>query len=550
MEPVTSSGPAQWLDTAAMCLRFAAQAPPFLQHSTSTDEARDLVRTRLNQREQHFLQLVQRAVYQAPSSPYYALLHMAGCDYSDLERLVNGEGLEGALQRLARAGVWLSFEEFKGQKPVVRGSWQRSFRAEEFDNTLTGRHLEASSGGARGQGTRTAYDLAHIAAARSVYKQLTFEANEDTSLPVIMWSPVAPGYGPLEFLAHVRAGKLPFAWYSPVTAQDGRASARDRLINAMVPLLAGKHRVLHALPRYVPPDAVRRITRTILTLQTRHGGCIVLTDPSSAVRICHDASALNAHMNGVLFMLGGEPVTPARLALITQTGAHCSPLFVFIEGGYVGIGCLRPEVCDEVHLLSDSIALVQHERYVEHALHSVDAFLFTSLLHTTPKLLINVESGDWGRVWRRDCGCYFGRLGFSTHIAEIRSFDKLTSAGMNVTASYLIDLVERLLPERFGGTLLDYQIVEEEDALGEVRISIVISPDVGAIDEAAVVSTVVDGMLRDGKRGAFPAHVWRAANTFRVSRAHPHITSRGKLLPLHVRRQHADRSPGSGCRGT
>jgi len=522
-------------DTCRMYLRFATELPRFLRSPVSLNQARAEFPIRLQEREQRFLSILQRSVFTRPRSPYLALLRMAGCEYGDIERMMTSDGLEATLKCLAQKGVWLSFNEFKGKQLIVRGSWSLEVNAAEFDSPLNHGHIVARSGGGASPGTRTVYDLAHIRAARSSYKLLTFEAFDVTHLPVIMWSPVAPGYGPLELLAHAGMGKAPLRWFSPVAPTTGSSSAKDRLINRYLTLASAMAGVRLPPPQFTPPSEVWRITKTVLDARGRHGGCVVLTDPSCAVRICQSALARSEQLDGVLFMIGGEPITRHKLAFLEEAGARSSPLFVFIEGGYVGIGCLNPADIDEVHVLSDSVALIQHNRRVEHARQNVDAFLFTTLLPTAPKLLMNVESGDWGRVHRRDCGCYFEQLGLHEHISTIRSFDKFTSAGMNVTASSLLRIVEEILPQSFGGTLLDYQLREEEGQDGVPHITVVIDPGIGPIDESAVVNTIFMELVRHGKSGALE-QVWRAAHTFQVARESPQVTARGKLLPLHVKR--------------
>jgi hypothetical protein len=518
-----------------MYLRFVTGLPRFFRTPVTLDHARAAVAARLQGREERLLSIFRQAVFARPGSPYLALMRMAGCEYGDVERMVIADGLEMALARLAQSGVWLSFDEFKGRQRIVRGSWSLDVSAADYDSPLSGGHIVARSGGGNGPGTRTVYDLAHIGAARSVYKLLTFDAFGVSHLPVIMWSPVAPGYGPLELLAHAGMGKPPLHWFSPVAPRPGSSSTKDRLITRYLALASRMAGARLPSPQHTPPSEVWTVTKSVLDTRARHGGCVVLTDPSGAVRICQSALARNEQLDGVLFMVGGEPVTHHKLAFLEQAGARWSPLFVFIEGGYVGIGCLNPAEVDEVHLLSDSVALIQHRRGIEHARQDVDAFLFTTLLPTAPKVLINVESGDWGRVHRRECGCYFERLGFHERISTIRSFDKFTSAGMNVTASSLLHIVEEMLPAAFGGTLLDYQLREEEGEDGLPRITVVIDPTVGSVDESAVVDAIFAELLRHGKRGALE-QTWRATNTFRVVRESPQVTARGKLLPLHVKR--------------
>jgi hypothetical protein len=105
-------------------------------------------------READFLQMARRLIYQRPENPLRRLLGIAGCEYGDLVRLVGERGLEGALHELFRQGVYLTLEEFKRGRPVVRGSASFTMKASELLNPLNGRHLPIASGGSRGMPTR------------------------------------------------------------------------------------------------------------------------------------------------------------------------------------------------------------------------------------------------------------------------------------------------------------------------------------------------------------------------------------------------------------
>ena len=111
----------EMLEEVAIGARFAARLPPFLRHPVGQAEARSVLRSRLEQREAALLGLA-RTLYAAPEGPYAILLRRAGCEYGDLERLVAQDGAEGALARLFRDGIFLTIDEFKGRRPVVRGS--------------------------------------------------------------------------------------------------------------------------------------------------------------------------------------------------------------------------------------------------------------------------------------------------------------------------------------------------------------------------------------------------------------------------------------------
>jgi hypothetical protein len=165
----------------------------------------------------------------------------------------------------------------------------------------------------------------------------------------------------------------------------------------------------------------------------------------------------------------------------------------------------------------------------------------TSLMPTAPKILLNVEIDDYGTVEERRCGCPLEELGFSTHIRHIRSFRKLTGEGITLIGTDMEHILDTVLPERFGGSVTDYQLWEEEDENGLTRLSLVVSPRVRIDDEGAVIDTVMRTLstMNSGAEGA--RAIWAQAGSLRVKREEPFWTSRGKLMPLHLVKQAKER---------
>ena len=260
------------------------------------------------------------------------------------------------------------------------------------------------------------------------------------------------------------------------------------------------------------------------------------TYPSAAVRICQAARAKSLDISGAKFAVSGEPITEVKLKEIESAGASAYSQYIFTEAGWVGSACLNPNASDDIHLLTDTLALIQHQREVPHAGVSVDAFLFTSMLPSAPKVLFNVESGDYGTVETRSCGCKFEEYGFTDHICNIRSFDKLTGEGMSFVGTDLLRIIEEVLPAKFGGASTDYQMVEEEDEEGHTRLSVLVAPEVGEIDEAALVRTIVSELGKGKDTQRMMAEIWSQAGMLRVKRQRPHITAAGKLLTLHIQK--------------
>ncbi|MCP5120285.1 MAG: hypothetical protein GY953_56540, partial [bacterium] len=203
------------------------------------------------------------------------------------------------------------------------------------------------------------------------------------------------------------------------------------------------------------------------------------------------------------------------------------------EAGRIGLGCPNAEVADEVHRLSSRVAAAQHVKPLDGV--DVGAFYLTSLLPSAPKLMINVETGDSGVVAGGSCGCELEALGFRRRVHTIRSYEKLTTAGMHFIGSDLIHIVEEALPGRFGGYPTDYQFVEH-NAGPLSTVTLVVSPSVGAVRDAEVVSFVLD-RLGAGSRGErMMADHWRSGEILRVERRRPYATPASKIPPLRVLR--------------
>jgi hypothetical protein len=95
--------------------RFATSLKAFLADPLSVEGAKDSIRKRIALRDRAFLETVEHAVFANPTSPHRKLFRLAGCELRDVAELVRREGLEQALRELTRAGVFTTFEEFKGQ---------------------------------------------------------------------------------------------------------------------------------------------------------------------------------------------------------------------------------------------------------------------------------------------------------------------------------------------------------------------------------------------------------------------------------------------------
>jgi hypothetical protein len=519
-----------------MYWRLATGLRGFLKEPLSLQQSRELIKQRLANREKNLLTLVKRAIYENQHSPYLKLLRIAGCEYGDLENMVHLHGIESTLIKLGKEGVYLNIEEFKGKKEVIRGGKVFKFRESDFDSPFLLHHLIANTGGSRGAATRTVWDLDYVAQGRAVYLICLLDAYDALNVPVVLWANPLPGWGQRVVLEHAKVRKPVAKWFTPVSERGFKPSLKNRIATRYITYTGRLWGANLPVPEYVPLDEAWRVAQWIADAVSQKRGCYVHADVSNAVRICQAAKEKNLDVAHVKFAIASEPITSVKRQEIESTGACVCPRYSSTEGGAIGWGCFHPSVPDDLHFCKDSLALIQQQRKVSHAGVSVDAFLFTSLLLSAPKILLNVELGDYGVIETRDCGCYFSELGFNDHIFNIRSFDKLTSQGMTFFGTDLIRLIEEILPAIFGGTPLDYQMVEEEDNAGNTCLSVIVSPSVGEIDENQLTKCILTELSKGKDVHRMMAEVWTQSKILRVKRIQPVVTTGGKLLPLHIQR--------------
>jgi hypothetical protein len=254
------------------------------------------------------------------------------------------------------------------------------------------------------------------------------------------------------------------------------------------------------------------------------------------VRIASAAAEAGISLDGITFSLSGEPFTAARARVLAQSGASSVIHYSSMEMPMMAWGCATPEAVDDVHVFADRYALTQRPRLIGELGPTVDALAFTSLGLLSPKVLLNAETGDYASVETRDCGCALGTLGMRTHLSDVRSFEKLTGEGMTFVRSNLVRILEEILPEQFGGTSADFQLVEHEAPNGLARLVLRVAPSVGVVDEAALRSTLFRALAQDGDLERHMSRFWERAQTLVIERKTPIVTRAGKVLPFQLSR--------------
>jgi hypothetical protein len=513
--------------------RYAHGLRAFLRTPLSVDEARRQVEERLRRREESFLGVLEAGVFAQPASPYRPLLKAAGVEFGDVARVVREEGLEAALGRLYDAGVYVTLEEYKGRRPVERLGLSLSLSPDDFLNPLRAPTFVLHDVGSSGVRRGGPLDLVHVT-TMAAYQALLFEAFDLARRPYGLWFPLPPGRaGLIDALRISKLGKKIERWFSQTPLELTRETIKPFLLTKTT--IAVSRASDHPLPRpeHVSLADARPVARWLAEEVAKGSPAHLSTYPSSAARVCAAAEDEGLDISGTIFRVGGEPYTKAKAAALERTASRAISYYGAVETGSIGVACGEARELDEVHLLIDKLGIIQRERDVAGGAARVGALVFTTLLPTSPRLLLNMESDDYGVVSERECGCPIGRLGLTRHLHGIHSYDKLTSGGMTFVGSDVTALLDHGLPARFGGAPTDYQLVEEEEA-GVTKISIVVSPRVGELDEAALVTTVLDALASGPAYKQMMASVWESGDTLKVVRREPHATAHAKILPLHL----------------
>jgi len=508
---------------------FLTGIPSYLKNVISIDDARKELASRMSRRNERFLDLVENCIYGNPRSPYLKLLEAAGCEFGDFAGGIREYGLEEHLRRLMKAGVWISSEEFKGTKPVRRGSVDFEITPEDFDNQILKRCVGVSTGGTSGRPVKTKLDLDFLS-ARSHYDRIMFEILGVRDQPMALWYPSLPastGIG--NILRYARNGIVPKRWFEIPAAGSGMQGLESRLATFLIVRMARMAGTRIPKPVKISSDSGEEIAGQIIQWLDEYGGCIFQSYVSRAVRVARELSEKRDDLDGLLMIVGSEPLTEAKRREMESRGARIYSRYMATEMGTIAMGCGNPETIDELHLMSDMVAAVQEGDVIE---GESGPLYFTTLDRVMPKVMLNVQLGDMAVVHSRQCGCLFEELGFSTHLSHVRSHSRYTGEGMALSASRLEEIVADVLVPVHGGSSLDYQLFEMENDDGVTRVEIRVSPRIGAVDEDSLIQDFIDELLKGDEGKQLMARIWMQTGVLSVVRKEPELTGRGKNVPL------------------
>lgn len=518
----------------AIAWRFASQLPAFLRRRVDTQAAVDILNQRLAGRAEDFLRIVRDTVYADHTGPYAQLLRHAGCEYGDLERLVRGEGLEGALQVLYRGGVYLTGNELKGRQPARRGSATFTIDPGRLRNPHSGFHIPVRTSASRGPGLPILVDLAALGDL-AVNFHLARMAHGGADWVPAVWGAPGGGFVSASLLIAVSYGAAPDRSFLYLDPRAPGLHARYRWSLRLMRWASRRAGMRFPRPRVVPVHAPAPIAQWMADVLRSGRTPYLAAHPSAAARVCETALETGVDLRGARFTLRGEPVTSGRLAALRRAGAESTTLYGTIECGTIGNGCTTAQVADEVHVFDDLHAVIQCDAAAPAGLVP-GALLLTSLRPTARLILLNVSTGDVAEMTRRDCGCPLERLGWKTHLHTIRSFEKLTAGGMTFLGTNVVRVLEEVLPARFGGSALDYQLIEEETADGRPRLRLIVGSTLGAVDTRAVADAFLAAIGSGSGVERVIELVWRDAGFLQVEQGPIRTTPGGKVLHVHSNR--------------
>ena len=512
-------------------LRLLRRLPGLLRAPLSVEEARAILRRRQRDRAESFLALVRRAVYDWPASPYRRLLAHAGCEPGDLAGLVGKDGVEGALRTLYRSGVYLTVEELRGRRPVVRGATTFTVDPATLRNPTTAPQVATQTSGSRGASLPVFTGLDGVREA-AVDRLLTLDARGGREWVLAYWD--VPGGTLRSMLAFARGGVVAARWFSPADPMAPDLHARYRWSARAIRWGGRLAGITLPVPEHVPVDRPLPVARWMAEVLRAGRTPLVFAYPSPAVRLCQAALDAGLCLDGARIGLTGEPVTASRRSLIRAAGVEVIPAYVTTESGRVGDGCLAPAAPDDVHLFDDLHAVLQPGETGARPGLPPRALLVSSLRASAPLFLLNASLGDQAVLVERRCGCPLEALGWTTHVHTIRSYEKLTAGGMTFLDVDVIRVLDEELPARFGGGPTHYQVVEDRAEDGEPRVRLLIDPAVGPVDVQAVAATFMAAIAPGTGAERMMGAVWRDAGLLRVERRAPLQTTSGKILHLHL----------------
>jgi len=511
--------------------RFLRDLPSHFRRPplTAADRQRE-IQGRLEHRAPDLMAVLESTVFSRPASLTARLLKHVGCEKGDIASLLAREGVEGTLEALFRAGVYLTLDEFKGRHPIVRGSLKLEGGPDAVRNPLARFHVPLRTSGSRGAGTPILIDLAYVHDMAVITEAMLTARGAERTIRAT-WE--VPGGGAvLRNLEFTSCGRPLARWFSQLPPDLPGIHPRYRWSATTLRLGGRLAGVAVPAPEYAPLEEPLPIVRWMEEVLRSGQEPLLFSFPSAALRVAECAAARGVNLERAYVVTTGEPMTAARLSALQRIGLRIIVRYGTFEVLAIGYSCAEGEHPDDLHVLDDIHGLIRVEKEGIHGLRA-GALLVTTLRSYAPFVLLNVSMGDAAVLRTRHCGCPLERLGWRRHLHSIRSFEKLTGAGMTFHDADVIRIFEEVLPGRFGGSPTDYQLVEGESDEGHPTVQLRVNPRIGDVDSRSVRETFLSALGATSGANRVMSEVWRDAGFPEVNRTAPHVTFTGKVLHFH-----------------
>lgn len=513
-------------------LRFLYHLPRYLQARIDSESATAILADRLRTRDAAFLRQLELAVFSWPESPYLPLFTRARLGYRDAVELVRKDGVEQTLRLFLKEGIYLSVDEFKGRRELIRGNHCAQVSPKSFQNPESRYMVAASSGGSRSSGTPVLFDLEFIRSC-AVNSRIVHELRGGSRWEKTTWE--VPGGGArFRLLKYSLYGPPIRAWFSQVDPAAGGLHPVYRWSTRAMRWGSYLSRQQLPKPLFSPISEPRPLFDWIDQVRLQGRTPLVFTFPSSAVALAQWGAACGRDLEGVQFTVSGEPITAARLETIRSLGGTVGARYGSVETGPLAYGCLNPTAPDHCHFQSDLWAVIQAGEEGAALGLRERSLLITGLDPRAPFLFLNTSMGDEAHLTNGSCGCPLENMGWNLHVSGIRSIEKLTSAGMTFAGTDVIAVLEQNLPGKYGGIPTDYQLVEEEAPDGRPLLKLLVHPRLGPLDAEAVREDFLAGLGSRTIVDRLMETAWREAGLLTVERRPPLQTKQGKVLHFHV----------------
>lgn len=518
--------------TVKAYLNFAVGMRQFLRKTYTVEDIISNIRQQVDNREENFLNTIRTSIFDYPQSPYLPLLKRAKLTHADIERLVVDNGLEGALEELYNAGVYVTFEELKGRIPIKRGDLEYHVTNSDFDNPNLTASMLSQSSGSTGAPSRTKLDLDFVQQDGNNHL-LMYHIHEILGYPLSTWGGILPDTTTLDIALRLTMLDDTLAnWFTPYRFSSASPAWYYTLLTVLSVGMVRLQGAYCPFPQHISMNDPLPIIRWIIGTVKTHGGCVVIMAVSKAVRLSLIAQEQGFDLTGATFMVGGEPSTDAKIKSIEDCGAKHLSQYSFTEAGMIGMPCRKPNVTGDMHFMRNHMELIQCP--IEVFDQIVDSICLTTLLPSSPKMLLNAQTDDFGIIETRDCGCPVHELGLHQHMYNIRSYRKLTGEGVTLVGTDMETILEQVFPSKFGGSLLDYQLVEEEDEQGFTKLLLYVAPHIAIEDEQQLIDTLLDAMKKSEPSVQLAQPEYQQAQTIAIRRRSPMLTPRGKYFSIYT----------------